>query len=76
MSQVLSAKRVNGSIILGSLEQAISPGILVLQIRLQVAQARDVSIGEHRALLRNIQNIRICMVKKPIVSLTKMKGFQ
>ena len=70
MSQVLSAKRVNGSIILGSLEQPISPGTLVLQIRLQVAQARDVSIGEHRALLRNIQNIRICMGKKPIVSLT------
>ena len=37
----------------------------------QVAQARNMSIGEHRpslALLRNIQNIRICMGKKPIVS--------
>ena len=37
----------------------------------QVAQARNISIGEHRrasALLRNIQNIRICMGKKPIVS--------
>ena len=39
----------------------------------QVAQARNISIGEHRrasALLRNIQNIRICMGKKPIVSVT------
>ena len=37
----------------------------------QVSQARNISIGEHRrasALLRNIQNIRICMGKKPIVS--------
>ena len=68
MSQVLSAKRVNGSIILGSLEQAISPGTLILQIRLQVAQARDDRRAS--ALLRNIQNIRICMGKKPIVSVT------
>ena len=31
----------------------------------QVAQARNMSIGEHRlALLRNIRNIRICMGKK------------
>ena len=32
-----------------------------------------MSIGKHRqasALLRNIQNIRICMGKKPIVSVT------
>ena len=49
----------------------------------QVAQARNISIGEHRrasasigehrrasALLRNAQNIRICMGKKPIVSVT------
>ena len=39
----------------------------------QVAQARNMSIGEHRrawALLRNIRNIRICMGKKPIVSVT------
>ena len=32
MSQVLSAKRVNGSTILGSVEQPISPGTLVLQL--------------------------------------------
>ena len=32
--------------------------------RAQVAQARNMSI------LRNIQNIRICMGKKPIVSVT------
>ena len=32
MSQVLSAKRVNGSTILGSVEQSISPGTLVLQL--------------------------------------------
>ena len=31
MSQVLSAKRVNGSTFLGSVEQPISPGTLVLQ---------------------------------------------
>ena len=39
----------------------------------QVAQARKMSIGEHRrasALLRNIQNIKICMGKKPTVSVT------
>ena len=37
----------------------------------QVAQARNMSIGEHRsALLRNIRNIRICMGKKPIASVT------
>ena len=36
----------------------------------QVAQARNMSIGKHRHLLRNIQNIRICMGKKPIVSVT------
>ena len=36
----------------------------------QVAQARNMSIGEHRQLLRNIRNIRICMGKKPIVSVT------
>ena len=35
----------------------------------QVAQARNMSIGRS-ALLRNIQNIRICMGKKPILSLT------
>ena len=32
MSQVLSAKRVNGSTILGSVEQPIFPGTLVLQL--------------------------------------------
>ena len=32
MSQVLSAKRENGSTILGSVEQPISPGTLVLQL--------------------------------------------
>ena len=32
MSQVLSEKRVNGSTILGSVEQPISPGTLVLQL--------------------------------------------
>ena len=32
MSQVLSAERVNGSTILGSVEQPISPGTLVLQL--------------------------------------------
>ena len=36
----------------------------------QVAQARNMSIGDSLALLRNIQNIRICMGKKPIVSAT------
>ena len=48
----------------------------------QVAQAlpkpgsflvRNMSIGEHRhccSLLPNIRNIRICMGKKPIVSVT------
>jgi len=37
----------------------------------QEAQARNMSIVEHRLLLRNIQNIRICMgKKKPIVSVT------
>ena len=39
----------------------------------QVAQARNMSIGEHRralALLHNIRNIRICMGKKPVVSVT------
>ena len=36
----------------------------------QVSQARNMSIGGASALLRNIQNKRICMGKKPIVSVT------
>ena len=36
----------------------------------QVYQARNMSIGGASALLRNIQNKRICMGKKPIVSVT------
>ena len=36
----------------------------------QVAQARNMGIGETSALLRNIRNIRICMGKKHIVSVT------
>ena len=37
---------------------------------LQVAQARNMSIGETSALLRNIRNISICVRKKPIFSVT------
>ena len=36
----------------------------------QLDQARSVSIGEKSASVRNIRNIRICMGKKPIVSVT------
>ena len=36
----------------------------------QVSQARNMSIGGASALLRNIQNKRICIGKKPIVSVT------
>ena len=36
----------------------------------QVAQARNMSIKKTSALLRNIRNVRICMGKKPIVSVT------
>ena len=38
-----------------------------------IGQARNMSIGEHRrasALSRNIQNIRIWMAKKHIISVT------
>ena len=47
-----------------------------LGVKPQVTQTQNIasaSIGEHRrasALLRNIQNIRICMGKKPTVSVT------
>ena len=44
----------------------------------QVAQARNMSIGEHRlALLRNFRNIRICMGKKNyrFCNLRKWKDF-
>ena len=33
-----------------------------------------MSIGEHRHCLRNIQNIRICIGKKPIVSVRISKA--
>ena len=36
----------------------------------QIAQARNMSIVATSALLRNIRNIRTCMAKKPIVSVT------
>ena len=36
----------------------------------QVAQARNMSIGEYWHSVRNVRNIRICMGKKPIVSVT------
>ena len=36
----------------------------------QVAQARNMSISEHRHCCVTLKNIRICMGKKPIVSLT------
>ena len=36
----------------------------------QVAQARKYEHRRASALLRNIQNIRICMGEKPIVSVT------
>ena len=36
----------------------------------QVSQARNMSIGGASALLRTIQNKRICMGKKPTVSVT------
>ena len=51
-----------------------------LDLVLTLAQARNMSIGRSRligswhrrtsALLRNIRNIRICLGKKPIVSVT------
>ena len=54
---------------------------LKFQHRIEVLKHRQPSSKyEHRrapALLRNIQNIRICMGKKPVVSVTyEMKGFQ
>ena len=39
-------------------------------VRPQVAQARNMSIGDKRNCCVNIRNIRICMGKKPIVSVT------
>ena len=41
-----------------------------LNVLAQVAQARNMSIAGASALLRNVRNIRICMGKKPIVSVT------
>ena len=43
----------------------------------QVAQARNMSIGEHRLSMRNIRNIRICMGKKTyrFCNLRKWKDF-
>ena len=55
------------------LGQGHSTAYLFALVRSQVAQAQNMSIGKHRrasSLLRNIQNIRIRMGKKPIVSLT------
>ena len=39
-------------------------------VRPQVAQARNMSIGDKRNCCVNIRNIRICVGKKPIVSVT------
>ena len=61
--------------------ELITPGLIGVSrnglkfkfVKAQVAQARNMSIGEYRrasALLHNTQNIRICMGKKPIVSVT------
>ena len=36
----------------------------------QLAQVRNMSIGEFWHSVRNIRNIRICMGKKPIVTVT------
>ena len=61
MSQVLSAKRVNGSTILGSVEQPISPGTLVLQLtslRLDLEYASPVWGGLPIYLEEDLQRVQ------------------